>query len=220
VENCFILSSLGNGISVTSCDDFSLDGVVCNKNIGKGIELISGNTNVIITAVGCSGNGSDGIKLTATSDDCVIGNSVLSSNGGYGINIAASSCDNNIIRNNIYNGNSSGDINDSGTDTKKDIDFLSLTGTKIVQSADTERIKYARDGYTLVKDIITAKSGVVNVYFEMKAIVNSTAYGRIYVNDVAVGTEQSTSSLTYVAYNEDISVNIGDNVQLYYKVTT
>jgi hypothetical protein len=58
-------------------------------------------------------------------------------------------------------------------------------------------------------------SGSLYISFELKADAY-TAYGRVYRNGVAVGTEQSTTSGTYVVKGETISgwAN-GDKIQLY-----
>ncbi len=118
----YILNSVTDGIRITNCKDMSFFATVCTENAGQGIELVSGNTNILFVSCGGRSNGSDGIKLTATSDNCVIGSCAFNDNGGYGINIAAATCDNNVIRNNVYDGNSSGTYNDSGTNTSTDAD--------------------------------------------------------------------------------------------------
>ncbi len=42
-------------------------------------------------------------------------------------------------------------------------------------------------------------------------------YAKIYINDVAVGTERTDATQTYETYSEDLSVSVGDEVQLYLK---
>jgi len=49
--------------------------------------------------------------------------------------------------------------------------------------------------------------------------VSYTAYGRIYVNGIAVGTERSTNSTTAITYTENISLNAGDKLQIYCKIS-
>lgn len=106
----------GNGITMTSCSNMIIV-LSATSNGGKGIELVSGNDNISITAGAISGNTSDGVKLTATSDNCKLHDGNFASNGGYGINIAAASCDNTLISGNILASNSSGAVHDSGTTT-------------------------------------------------------------------------------------------------------
>ena len=92
--------------------------VEASSNGGQGVELVSGCNSNFFNDFLCSSNTSDGIKLTATDDSNTIGASaIITSNGGYGINIAASTCDNNTILAPYLSGNTSGDVNDSGTGT-------------------------------------------------------------------------------------------------------
>jgi hypothetical protein len=63
-------------------------------------------------------------------------------------------------------------------------------------------------------------SGRVKVTFTLKeGGGGGTAFARIYKNGSPVGTERSTTSTTLVTYNEDITVDIGDKLQLYMKVS-
>jgi len=107
----------GDGWYIINCDQIALDAVSASANTGQGIELVSGNSNINIISCDVSGNASDGIKLTATSDECRITDGQIDDNGAYGLNIAASTCDNNIVANNFFDNNTSGDINNSGTGT-------------------------------------------------------------------------------------------------------
>lgn len=45
--------------------------------------------------------------------------------------------------------------------------------------------------------------------------VADNAYGRIYVNGVATGTLRNTTSNSFVTYDEDITVNAGDTIELW-----
>ncbi len=62
----------------------------------------------------------------------------------------------------------------------------------------------------------------LRIKFDLKASsVAITAYGRVYRNGVAVGTERSTSSTSYVNYSEDISGwSSKDLIQIYIKSST
>jgi len=112
----FSLNSSADGINITSCSELKIDGTFI-ENGGSGIEMVSGNSNIVITGYNCQNNGADGIKLTATSDSILINNGFLISNTGYGINIAASTCDNAVITGNKFSGNTTDAVNDSGTGT-------------------------------------------------------------------------------------------------------
>lgn len=109
-------SNTADGYNITSCSDILIE-VEASSNGGQGIELVSGNDNIIMRTCLIASNTSDGIKLTATSDNCKIVYSDIKLNGGYGMNIAAATCDNNIITANRFSTNTSGAINDSGTAT-------------------------------------------------------------------------------------------------------
>ncbi len=74
--------------------------------------------------------------------------------------------------------------------------------------------------YTKVKELTVTERGTISVIFSLKtnAPTGISAYGRIYRNGVAVGTEKSTSSQSYVNQTEVISGWVpGDKLQLYIK---
>lgn len=106
-------TNVADGMNLTSCDTVALE-YVASGNGGQGIELVSGNREIDITAH-ASNNVSDGVKLTATSDFCKISLGHYDTNGGWGINIAAADCDKNVAIGNSFNANTSGTINDAGT---------------------------------------------------------------------------------------------------------
>ncbi|MHA1304220.1 MAG: Ig-like domain-containing protein [Candidatus Heimdallarchaeaceae archaeon] len=82
-------------------------------------------------------------------------------------------------------------------------------------SADTERSYRNYADYEKKKEIVTYLSGVVRVKFDIRNTVTHDLYGRVYVNDVAIGTEHSTTSTSYVTFSDDIVVGSGDKIQLY-----
>ena len=79
--------------------------------------------------------------------------------------------------------------------------------------------------YTKLKSITVPKhyySAILRVKFDMAEIPagGPTAYGQVYKNGVAIGTEQSTTSGTYVTFSEDIDfgeLNEGDTIELWAK---
>ena len=138
VTNFFIscISSLntGNGISFTSVTKGDINNSNISDNTGKGIEFISGNSNVRVNGNTLEANGSDGIKLTATSDQITIIASTVSGSGGYGVNIAAATCDDNYIVAPTLITNTSGDINDLGTNTTIINDTIFVRTSEFVAS--------------------------------------------------------------------------------------
>lgn len=65
----------------------------------------------------------------------------------------------------------------------------------------------------VTSNTIKNQSGTVRVSFDLSSYNTSiTAYGVIYVNNVARGIERLTSSGTYVNYTEDITINSNDRI--------
>lgn len=92
-----------------------------------------------------------------------------------------------------------------------------VAGTTVtLATAATER-NSASTTYTKVKEFLMPKSGTVRVGWNMKAFSGTTGYARVYVNGVAVGSEESTTSTSNVAKTSDVTVAGGDLVQLYYR---
>lgn len=91
-----------------------------------------------------------------------------------------------------------------------------LAGDELEVSADTER-STPSNTYVKLKEIRLARDGVYRIKFDLKRVNGSaTGYGQIYKNDTAIGTEQFTSSTTYLEKSEDIAGwSAGDLLQLY-----
>jgi hypothetical protein len=95
-----------------------------------------------------------------------------------------------------------------------------VAGDLLYQSANTTRTEAAAT-YTKKKEIVVNRGGSYRIKFDLSLTLGNanTAYGRIYVNGVAVGTERTKTDGTYVTYTEDISgVEPGDLIQLYAKL--
>lgn len=93
-------------------------------------------------------------------------------------------------------------------------------GDSLVISADTER-STSSDTYNKKKDISLIGAGTLRIEFDIKSGNGNTAYGRVYKNDVAIGSEQTTTSTSYVTKSEDISGWENEDLcQLYIKVPT
>ena len=83
-------------------------------------------------------------------------------------------------------------------------------------SADTERSNTG-SVYTKLKEIKTLADGVARIKFDLKSATANSAYGQIYINGVAVGTERNVIGSTYQTFTEDIIVQKYDLIQLYVK---
>ena len=96
-----------------------------------------------------------------------------------------------------------------------------VAGDILFASADTERSTTTTPpmAYTEVKKITVKRGGILRVKFSMKGsgIAETPGLAKIYKNNIAVGTERSNGTSSYVEYSEDISGCLaGDNIQLYY----
>jgi len=92
-------------------------------------------------------------------------------------------------------------------------------GSLIEASADTER-STGEVSYTKLKEFTPlVRQGTITVSWEMKRLNgagNNTVYAKVYINGVATGAEESTTSTVYVSKStSSISVNVGDVVQIY-----
>jgi len=103
---------------------------------------------------------------------------------------------------------------------------MSYSSTLAEAAADTER-NTVETTWTKVKQITitdilaTPQPFSLATYFELKSENGSyIAYGRVYRNGGAVGTQQSTYSTSYVAFEEAIAGwSQGDLYQLYIKAS-
>jgi len=71
--------------------------------------------------------------------------------------------------------------------------------------------------YVKAKETLLIVSGQIRISFELKSINGGNVYGRIYKNGVAFGSIWSTTSLTFVAFTEDLFFSAGDLFQVYVK---
>lgn len=136
IHHCWFLDTQGDGVRIlrgSNCqihgNDFDGTGV---GGSGQGIHIVgtagSSNGNSIFDNE-MHGTGGDAILIEGgtTNDTLIYGNDIHDA-GGWGINIGASSTRAVVYDNNLGN-NSSGDINDGGSDTieKHNRDWLSST---------------------------------------------------------------------------------------------
>lgn len=91
-------------------------------------------------------------------------------------------------------------------------------GDKILLS-DTGAASAIYSTYFKIKNYRVGNSGVVRVSFDLRSN-GSSGCGRIYKNDIAVGTERSTTISAYVPQPpEDITVAANDEISIYAKTT-
>ena len=98
----------------------------------------------------------------------------------------------------------------------------------ITVATDTEPLLAALDSedstanttYIKVKEITLNQDSVLYVTFSLKNTnAGDNAYGRIYKNGVAYGTERSMTGSSYVDFSESLSFSKGDNLQLYIRTS-
>lgn len=226
-SSIFIVNCAGDGFNITSSSNCSFNAIVSVSNGGQGLELVSGNSNLVFNSGRFDSNASDGVKLTATSDHCFIQNSFIGNNGGYGVNIAASTCDENLIVGNIFSNNTTDELNNGGTgaivrgnvgvvDNALNA-FLSVAtpSDNLKISQDTVRDENTAT-YTKHKQITIYYSGSGRIKFDLRHEQGtSTARGKIYINEVAIGTERTNATTTYETFSEDISFWAGARLQVY-----
>lgn len=115
--NNLVDNASADGIHLTGSSSISFLSNTVTRNGGQGFEFVSGNSAIDIGSTTIDGNASDGVKLTASSDQNNIHDNTITNNGGYGVNIVVSGDDDNLIIGNIFDGNSTAAVNDSGTGT-------------------------------------------------------------------------------------------------------
>lgn len=102
-----------------------------------------------------------------------------------------------------------------------------VAGDELMVYNDTTSRSQKGMTYVKSKEFMVNKSGNVRVSFSLQAGYEGDGtpyhYGRIYINDVAVGLErvvQSSSFRTATTYTQDFNVSNGDKIALYLKTST
>jgi len=209
LDSAFFLNSAGDGINFTACSIISCEGVIVTSAGGQGWEFVSGNKDIALIACGAEACGSDGFKMTGTTDTIRIIGSIVNDNAGYGINIAAVDCDDNIITECSFSGNTSGAINDSGVGTQITESNIGISNLFVKKHV---RMKNTSGGSLVAGDLVTLKAVAAgdevttttiqgdDLVFGMAIeAINNNSYGRIQilgktttlkvngVTDIAVG---------------------------------
>lgn len=92
-----------------------------------------------------------------------------------------------------------------------------IASNDLVFSNDTARSTNS-ESYVKIKEIAVYRSLNLRLYWEYYATQDGgTAYTRVYINGVAVGSEKSTGLLTPQSTTEDVEVNAVDLLQIYAK---
>lgn len=103
------------------------------------------------------------------------------------------------------------DGNVTTTKIKRDIgNFLTISADSIHYSDETTT-------YVKVKEIIIGIGGNFRVKFDLLTTFpyGRLATARIYINNVAVGIERTSSSPVWVTFSEDLPLSLGDAIQIF-----
>ena len=224
-----------DGISLISCSNLAFVSLSMNANGGQGVEFVSGNRDIQFSHAEMADNTSDGVKLTATSDRNTIVACSIHDNGGYGINIAASTCDDNAIVAPSFSNNTSGNTNDSGTNTvyaansptiesfsddfnRSDVELNGDNGWTVrnasTGTAENSRIEVdnnraeaigATEGFAM-RTLAATGHRFPTLPFDFSANMGMQSLGRAYDNTVIIGS--TTSSPTSHANFRDNGVSL------------
>ena len=109
----------------------------------------------------------------------------------------------------------------SGTLRLESLPLQWVASDNLRHNNDTERFGN-NAAYTKIKEINIdfLMKGTLRLKFDIRSNIDThISYAKIYLNGVAIGTEQSTSSSTYSTKSEDIALNLhdGDLLQIYVK---
>jgi hypothetical protein len=112
-----------NGFSISFSSDCLISGNVAKNAVGQGFKLWYDSSNISLIgnqAIGCSGDGIelDGHASYGWPSYCILNGNIIRDNGAYGVDVVNAGCIKNIILGNQIRGNTSGAINDQGTDTE------------------------------------------------------------------------------------------------------
>lgn len=179
--SCPSNGNAGNGMDIDSCGTIA---VVISQTSGNtnGIKAI--NSDVQIISSNTSGNSSDGVNMSDSASECIISNSISNGNGAYGINIEDPSCANNRITGCQLLGNSTGDINDSGTNTTiiqeqglTSVDWGDVGGTLADQTDLQSALDDKADADSVVETIVAGTNVTVNNTDPQNPIVSASGGG-------------------------------------------
>ena len=112
IDNCDV------GISIIRYAYCIINGNLVRDNSINGIETGSNCTFNVFSNNICVDNGGDGIQIQLGGDNQTMNSNVCTGNGGYGIAISNVGNEDNIILGNMLSGNTTGPINDVGTNTQ------------------------------------------------------------------------------------------------------
>ena len=107
----------GDGMALTNCWQIDLFSGNTNSCTGNGVNMISGNLEIVHVSTSSFRNTGNGIIISSNSNYCNLIGCQFDNNGAWGINVG-SGCTGNVLNGNTYVGNTSGTYTNSGTSTR------------------------------------------------------------------------------------------------------
>ncbi len=102
----------------------------------------------------------------------------------------------------------------AGLSAAKKLNILASIPSANVRNSHTAVASTTNTAYVKLKTITLNAPlvGSIRIYFEIKSSSDGVAaYGQIYRNGVAIGTERSNTSITYTGFDEDLTISWGQN---------
>ena len=112
-------------------------------------------------------------------------------------------------------------LSDARSPTNNSVSVAQLVaptaGTVIIGRHDVVATTLS-ETYVLMKMFTVLQTGTFRTSFAIRGInAATTAYGRIYKNGAAFGTERSKRDNTYQTFTEDLAFNVGDTCEMWLK---
>ena len=112
-------------------------------------------------------------------------------------------------------------LSDARSPTNNSVSVAQLVaptaGTVIIGRHDVVATTLS-ETYVLMKMFTVLQTGTFRTSFAIRGInPATTAYGRIYKNGAAFGTERSKRDNTYQTFTEDLAFNVGDTCEMWLK---
>ncbi len=117
-----------------------------------------------------------------------------------------------------------GSVNAKGVmtmESSSDVHAQDPAAGDVVWLAADADVSTTSGAYVKMKEMVAPATGIYRIVFDLwETSAVQTAYGRIYKNGAAFGTERSNQSTNPVTYTEDLAFTAGDLVQLWAKNVT
>lgn len=159
-----------------------------------------------VTAIGVLATNMNDVDLPAV-------NAIVTANGAIIANIN----DVDLPEVKIDTGNIRGtDVPALTDEIKTNLPVMMYEITADILHSNDDEVSTQLTAYTKLKEIISPVADDLSIHFATKNSGLGIAYGRIYINDVAQGTERTNSfAETWDEWTETITVAEGDLIQLY-----